>query len=78
MKYEFVSFGKVETFDNIKDIPYCLTSYTENLSLERSMGRCVHCKELDNQPIFYGWVGPMLDGGVLRYETEQVYDILST
>lgn len=29
--------------------------------------------ELDNQPMLEGLVGPMWDGGKLRYETPEIY-----
>lgn len=34
-------------------------------------------KELDNQPKVDGYLGPMWDGDGLRYETQEVYDMLS-
>lgn len=36
-------------------------------------------EELDCQPILeeFGYIGPMWDGGKLRYETQEVYDSLS-
>lgn len=34
-------------------------------------------EELDCQPILPGYIGPMWDGGKLRYETQEVYDALS-
>lgn len=33
--------------------------------------------DLEDQPIIEGYLSPMLDGGVLRYETQEVYDALS-
>lgn len=33
--------------------------------------------DLEDQPKVNGYVGPMLDGGFLRYETQEMYDILS-
>lgn len=79
-------------------------------SYERERGACVPREELDNKPVFGGYLGPMWDGlryeidgrtyydfdlkyhpelralaeaknikpyGVLRYETQEVYDLLS-
>lgn len=43
----------------------------------RSVGGCVPCKELDNQPLVDDYLGPMWDGDKLRYETQEVYDCLS-
>ena len=31
---------------------------------------------LDNQPMVDGYLSPMLDGGKLRYETQEVYDMM--
>ena len=50
---------------------------TENLSKVRAKGGLVHRSELDDQPIVNGYCGPMWDGGKLRYETWDVYDMLS-
>ena len=33
--------------------------------------------ELCGQPIMNGYLGPMLDGDKIRYETQEVYDLLS-
>lgn len=48
-----------------------------DLSAERAKGCCVHRAELDNQPLVDGYLSPMWDGGRLRYETQEVYDLLS-
>ena len=48
-------------------------NYTE----QRQRGACVPRKELDNQPKVNGYLGPMWDGDKLRYETQEVYDMLS-
>lgn len=57
---------------------------TEDLSAERARGELVRRKELDNKPRFDGYTPPMWDGtrndgeyAVLRYETWEVYDMLS-
>ena len=59
---------------------------SEDLTEIRNRGGCVHRPELDNQPEFDGYLGPMWDGStflngikydVLRYETQEVYDMLS-
>lgn len=59
---------------------------SDDLSAVRAAGGIVHREELDNQPQFDGYCGPMWDGtrrwggeecGVLRYETWEVYDMLS-
>ena len=56
---------------------FTIVGYTEDLTEARNKGAWVHCKELDNQPIIKGFLSPMYDGGKLRYETQEVYDILS-
>lgn len=50
---------------------------SEDLSDLRSKGACVPRAELDNQPTFEGYCGPMWDGGCLRYETWEIYNMLS-
>ena len=55
---------------------------TENMEEIRKNGGTGHRKELDNQPIVKGYLGPMFDSidyGViyLRYETQRVYDMAS-
>lgn len=61
---------------------------SEDLSRERAQGALVHRAELDNRPKFSGYAGPMWNGtrrdgitgediGILRYETWEVYDMLS-
>ena len=55
---------------------------TPDMSFERKQGAVVHRKELDNQPIVEGYLGPMfeeIDYGkiYLRYETQEIYDMLS-
>ena len=76
-KMKFVSMKGVEVYDKVKDVPYELNGFTEDLSDKREKGYIVHREELDNQPRFIGFLGPMWDGGMLRYETQQVYDLLS-
>ncbi len=49
---------------------------TEDLSAIRNAGGCVHRAELDNQPMVDGYLSPMWDGGKLRYETQEVYDMM--
>lgn len=33
--------------------------------------------DLEDQPLVDGYLSPMLDGGMLRYETQEVYNMLS-
>ena len=56
---------------------YCNGKFTEDLSEVRARGGCVHRAELDNHPKVDGYLSPMWDGGMLRYETPEVYDMLS-
>lgn len=78
MKIVFVSREKVETFSSFEEVPYEQTGLSEDLSKERSEGKCVHRAELDNKPEYRGWCGPMWDGDGYRYETWEMYDMLST
>lgn len=50
---------------------------TRSWAEERQRGYCVPRAELDNQPLVDGYIGPMWDGDKLRYETQEVYDMLS-
>lgn len=43
----------------------------------RKNGGVCHHAVLDNCPMVDGYLSPMWDGGMLRYETQQVYDMLS-
>ena len=73
--FKFVSKSGVQTFKSLDEIPYKVIGYSENNTEKRNKGMCVPRAELDNQPMFEGFVGPMWDGGVLRYETQEVYDM---
>lgn len=74
MKAKFVTKQSVQIFD-LDKAPFNVTGTTDDLSELRKQGRCVHRAELDNQPTFEGFLGPMWDGGMLRYETQEVYDM---
>lgn len=50
---------------------YVEQSYSGNLD------RMIPRIELVGKPKFIGWLGPMWDGGSLRYETQEVYDLMS-
>lgn len=81
--YEFYSgelSGKVLSAEQINKISKLKT---QNFEKERAQGILVHRKELDDQPIIENYLGPMFDridyGKVyLRYETQEIYDMLST
>ena len=55
-----------------------------DMSEIRKRGGLCRREELDNKPVFKGYCGPMWDGmrgpgrAVLRYETWEVYELLST
>ena len=71
--------GKVLNRDAISKIS---DSNTIDFHEEREKGLLVHRKELDNQPMVKDYIGPMFDkidyGKVyLRYETQEVYNMLS-
>lgn len=74
---KFVSKGKVEIFKTFDEVPYKVIGHEPDLSFQRAMGYCVHREELDNRPHYEGFVGPMWDGGDFRYETSEIYDLLS-
>lgn len=79
MKAQFVGGrlnGQVLDVETIK-AKYCNGKYTEDLTEYRKRGAWVHRAELDNQPMVDGYLSPMWDGGMLRYETPEVYDMLS-
>lgn len=81
--YEFYGgklSGKVLSAEQINKISKLKT---QNFEKERAQGILVHRKELDDQPIIENYLGPMFDridyGKVyLRYETQEIYDMLST
>ena len=51
--------------------------FTERYSQAKNSNELLINLDLEDQPKVSGYVGPMLDGGQLRYETQEVYDILS-
>lgn len=77
MRIVFVSRGNVEAFESFDEVPYKVTGFTSYMSKEREQGRLVHREELDNKPEYENFAGPMWDGDGLRYETWDVYDMLS-
>lgn len=90
MKYafEFVG-GKLhgQTITDYNTAVAISNGKSEDLSEVRKVNRyAVHRVELDNQPTFDGYYGPMWGGerdingehyAVLRYETPEIYDMLS-
>lgn len=55
----------------------CNGKHSADLSEIRARGGCVHHAVLDNCPMVDGYLSPMWDAGMLRYETPEVYDMLS-
>ena len=54
-----------------------ITGYTPRWSQMKFSNKNLINLSLEDQPIIEGYVGPILDGGVLRYETQEIYDGLS-
>ena len=55
----------------------CNGRHSADESKARKNGGLVHHAVLDNCPMVDGYLSPMWDGGMLRYETWEVYDALS-
>ena len=71
--------GQTMTRQEIESIS---SGTTEDLTHIRQQGGTCHRKELDNQPLVDGYLSPMfshIDYGLiyLRYETQEVYNVLS-
>lgn len=71
--------GQTMTKEEIESIS---SGTTEDLTHIRQQGGTCHRQELDNQPLVDGYLSPMfshIDYGLiyLRYETQEVYDMLS-
>ena len=78
--------GPKQGMMNYEEAVASCNGFSEDLTEQRKRGAWVHRAELDNQPTFNGYLGPMWDGtmningvehGVLRYETQEVYNMLS-
>ena len=69
----------VKEFNDVNEMKkyYVHSGYTADYTELRKAGAIVHRAELDNQPTFKGLCGPMWDGGMLRYEGWDVYEMLS-
>lgn len=74
---KFVTKNGVEIYKAFDEVPYKIRGYETDLSELREKGCCVHRAELDNRPKYEGFLGPMWDGGDFRYETQEIYDMLS-
>lgn len=55
----FVTTEGVKHYNDPAEVPFAITGYSENLSKLRAEGRCVHRAELDDQPMYEGFLGPM-------------------
>ena len=82
--YELVGgeYAGTYTREEAEKLPIKEPELTDDLSDTRASGGFVHRKELDNQLQFKGYLGPMWNGtqdgkAVIRYETQEVYDVLS-
>lgn len=67
----------IDTDEVIKQKLLKCRGYTKDLTIQRIFGESAHREELDNQPKFEGYIGPMWDGDKLRYETQSVYDLMT-
>lgn len=89
MVYEFVG-GRYNGMRMPKEAVAAIGNgkFTKDWSIDRAKGRMVPREELDSQPFVEGYTAPMWDGirldpvtmeqyAVLRYETFEVYDMLS-
>ena len=55
----------------------CNGKHSADYSESRKRGGFVPFAVLDNNPLVAGYLSPMWDGGMLRYETPEVYNELS-
>lgn len=70
-----LSGAEFKDVNDVKAVP-CV-GRTEDLTESRNKGELVQRAELDNQPIFKGYLEPMWNGDGLRYETQEVYNAMS-
>lgn len=69
--------GQTMTTDEIYIAGHWNGKFSRSWRKEREEGRITPRPELWNQPLVDGYLSPMWDGDGLRYETQEVYDILS-
>lgn len=50
--------------------------YTLRFSALKVHNKSLLNLDLEDQPLVDGYLSPMIDGGILRYETQEVYDRL--
>lgn len=70
--------GALEGTYNVDDLWKFADGKSMDFTEYRNAGACVPRAELDNQPTLPGYLGPMWDGDGLRYETQELYNALST
>ncbi len=68
--------GKEFDADKLELIPEWTGRYSKSYA-GKKVAYTVPRKELWNRPIIDGYVGPMWDGDKLRYETQEVYNMMS-
>lgn len=66
-------FVKDESKWKFSEFPYAMRNYEER----RKRGDIVPCAELDDMPKVKGYLGPMFDMGILRYESQDAYAMFS-
>lgn len=77
MKAILVGISNYVEVEDVEELTALIVGRTEDLSEYRAKGAMCHRAELDNQPELKGFLGPMWDGGRLRYETQEAYDMYS-
>lgn len=76
MLAKLVSMQGVEIVD-VSELAKQAIAYTPSYAQYRARGCVAPREELDCRPIIVGYLSPMWDGDMLRYETPEVYDLLS-
>ena len=77
MKAVFVGGKYNRQVMEVEDVLKISNGTSKDWSTARKAGALVPRAELDNQPVVDGYLGPFWDGDKLRYETQEVYDMLS-
>lgn len=80
MKLKFVDIGETRVYENTLEASadgFKVIGHTKSWAEERAKGYTVPRAELDNRPMFEGYLGPMYDADALRYESHAMYDRLS-
>ena len=77
MKAVFIGGKYNELVCEVSEVWKFANGKTKSYAEERAKGYCVPRVELEGQPTVEGYCGPMWNGGMLRYETWEVYEMLS-